>query len=56
MKTNKLMKLNLAKQTISKLGSNIIKGGFAIATQSNNQITGCNTNCNTSNCTAKNNI
>ncbi|QHI38789.1 hypothetical protein IMCC3317_41890 [Kordia antarctica] len=42
MKTNRFSKLNFAKQTISRLDSTVVLGG---ATQSNQQRTGCQTNC-----------
>lgn len=42
MKTNRKAKLNFAKSTISNLDVNNIVGG---ATQSDQQATGCNTNC-----------
>ncbi|WP_420572402.1 class I lanthipeptide [Kordia sp.] len=45
MKKNRLTTLNFAKQTISKLDAKEAKGLVGGATQSNNQMTGCHTNC-----------
>lgn len=46
MKKNKKTKLNFRKQTITKLIEATIRGGYiAIATQSDQQKTGCHTNC-----------
>lgn len=45
MKTNKKANLNFAKQTISLFTINNVKGGVAAGTQSNQQKTGCQTNC-----------
>ena len=45
MKTRRLMSLNFRKETISKFEATTILGR---GTQSNNQQTGCNTNCTTS--------
>ncbi|PTX59028.1 hypothetical protein C8N46_11197 [Kordia periserrulae] len=42
MKSKRLINLNLAKETISTFDTAAIKGG---ATQSNQQQTGCQTNC-----------
>jgi hypothetical protein len=42
MKSKKLINLKLAKETISMFDASAIKGG---ATQSNQQQTGCQTNC-----------
>lgn len=51
MKTIKIMKLTLRKYTISKLSEvKIIGGHIAIATQSDQAQTGCNTNCQTHKC------
>ncbi len=50
MKTIKKTKLALEKQIITKLTEETIKGGYiAIATQSDQQKTGCQTNCQPSN-------
>ncbi len=48
MKKDKKTKLNFKKHTITKLTESLIKGGAQIAieaTQSNQQKTGCQTNC-----------
>ncbi|WP_298519927.1 hypothetical protein [uncultured Kordia sp.] len=44
MKSKRLANLNLAKETISQFDANAIKGR-ARGTQSNNELTGCHTNC-----------
>lgn len=48
MKKHKKTKLNFKKQTITKLTESLIRGGAQIAieaTQSDQQKTGCHTNC-----------
>jgi hypothetical protein len=46
MKNNKRTTLNFKKQTITRLTEATVRGGFAVmATQSNQQQTGCQTNC-----------
>lgn len=48
MKKDKKTKLNFKKQTITKLTESLIRGGAQIAieaTQSDQQKTGCHTNC-----------
>jgi hypothetical protein len=45
MKTKRFTNFNFKKETISKFEANTILGG---GTQSNNQQTGCNTNCTAS--------
>lgn len=45
MKTNRKAKLNFAKQTISQFTIKNVKGGAVGGTQSNQQKTGCQTNC-----------
>ncbi|SHJ16048.1 hypothetical protein [Aquimarina spongiae] len=52
MKKIRKNNLSIDKYTIAKLNYSKIKGGYpkAFATQSDQQITGCQTNCKSENC------